>query len=234
MAAMTASPSNPLTLTRAAARALDRAAVETFRIPSILLMEHAALALFDHSRELIAAQALPSVLILCGPGANGGDGYALARLLATLPIPTTIAALAPPAPNTDAATYAAIASALGIPTVPLTIAALAPLLKHPTLIIDALFGTGLDRPLAPSFEPIFEQLHRAAHPILAVDLPSGLESETGNPLGPCIRATRTVTFIAPKPAMTNPTATPFLGTVVVAKIATPPTLLTEFGRPAPQ
>lgn len=224
---MTADP--PLYLTCAAARALDAAAIDRHHLPGILLMERAALALLDHAKEMLSARSLDTVLILCGPGSNGGDGYALARLL-HLHCPSltvTLAPLAPPHPGTDAETNASSCLALDLPHIPLE----PPFLDDPCLIVDALFGTGLNRPLGTSFATLFDALHSTGNPILAVDLPSGLDSDSGQSLGPCIRATRTVTFVAPKPAMANPTAAPFLGRVEVADIGTPPPLLVEFGRP---
>ena len=221
----------PMFLTRDAAHALDHAALEEYHIPSILLMEHAALALLAKTNDMLSTHNLDSVLILCGPGNNGGDGYALARLLASTRINVTIASSTPPRPGTDAATNAEIATALAIPRVSLDPADLAPLLSHSTLIIDALFGTGLDRPLDSPFEVLFAAIHDSSNPILAVDLPSGLDADTGNPLGPCLCAEATLTFVAPKLAMSNPLAAPYLGRIIVANIGTPPSLLEKFGRP---
>jgi NAD(P)H-hydrate epimerase len=96
----------------------------------------------------------------------------------------------------------------------------------PALLIDAIFGTGLERPPRDPFPALALAINTASIPILAVDLPSGMDADTGVPLGPAaIRATRTVTFVAPKAGFSATTAREFTGDVVVADIGCPREIL---------
>jgi NAD(P)H-hydrate epimerase len=91
------------------------------------------------------------------------------------------------------------------------------------LIVDAIFGTGLTRPPRPPFERIVAALD--AKRVLSVDLPSGLDCDTGLPLGPCVRAERTVTFVAEKAGFANPLAREFTGEIIVGEIGCPRELI---------
>ena len=215
-------------LDRAAARTLDETAIQQLGMPGILLMEHAAQAVRHAAAQMLRHHGLRRAVVVCGPGNNGGDGYAVARLLANDGIETHLVALAPPKPDSDAATNATIWNNMGGSTGgPGT---LREHLLRPCLAIDALFGTGLDRPLDGVAADLVGLLNDSDAPILAVDLPSGLDADTGKPLGPCIRAERTVTFVAPKPAMLVIEATPWIGEFAVGDIGTPPELLKTLGR----
>jgi NAD(P)H-hydrate epimerase len=88
-------------------------------------------------------------------------------------------------------------------------------------MIDAIFGTGLTEAPRPPFDQIIQRVVPMNCPILAIDIPSGLDCDTGKPLGTCIRATRTVTFVAQKIGFENPDAKQFTGQVTVADIGCP-------------
>jgi NAD(P)H-hydrate epimerase len=96
--------------------------------------------------------------------------------------------------------------------------------------VDALFGTGLTRALGPPFDEIVAAVNARQRPVLAVDLPSGLDCDTGEPLGPTIRATHTATFVAIKKGFLNPASQPWLGEVHVLDIGAPKKLVDEFRR----
>ncbi len=98
------------------------------------------------------------------------------------------------------------------------------------LIIDALFGTGLTEAPRDPFRPIVEAIEALGRAVVAVDLPSGLDCDTGRPLGACIRATRTVTFVAEKAGFANPDARQWLGEVTVGDIGCPKELVEEIYR----
>jgi NAD(P)H-hydrate epimerase len=103
----------------------------------------------------------------------------------------------------------------------------------PRLIIDAVFGTGLDRPPRDPFPLLAEAAERSRVPVLAVDVPSGLDCDTGKPPGACIRATRTVTFVAEKVGFSQPGARHWLGPVVVGDIGCPVELIGEVAKLIP-
>jgi NAD(P)H-hydrate epimerase len=96
-------------------------------------------------------------------------------------------------------------------------------------VVDALFGTGLTGPVRPPFDRVIAAMNACGKPILAVDLPSGLDADTGQPLGVAVRATRTITFVAPKVGFAAPGASEWLGEVEVAGIGAPRALLQAYG-----
>ncbi|MHC4992031.1 MAG: NAD(P)H-hydrate epimerase [Planctomycetota bacterium] len=218
-------------LDRESVRSVDRAAIEEYGIPGIVLMENAALGLTIVTLTMLdeIAGDTPSVLIVCGGGNNGGDGYALGRHLHNAGVRVTFAALGEPKPGSDAATNRDIALKMGLPEVP---AAQAGEHFSADLIVDGIFGTGLDRPVRDTAAEVIDRINGSGRPVLAIDVPSGLDCDTGRPLGTAIRATRTVTFVGRKPAMTDPGARHFVGEVSVADIGAPVELLQRFGRPA--
>jgi NAD(P)H-hydrate epimerase len=213
-----------LRLTRQQIREVDRRAIEEYGIPSILLMENASRAVADAACEMLDGNCVGEILILVGPGNNGGDGLAAARHLANRGADITIALLSDPGHfKGDALINWNIAQAMKIRTVPATEQLIE---SEPTmLMIDALFGTGLNRPPADPFPAIVKAVKHSNRPVLAVDLPSGLDCDTGKPLGPCIHATQTVTFVAHKIGFASESAQPYLGRVTVADIGAPRELI---------
>ena len=214
-------------LTTAASRALDRAAQERYAIPGIVLMENAARGM----AEVAAALLRPigrKVAVVCGPGNNGGDGYGVARHLANGGASVTIIPVGHPREGTDAATQARIAKAMGIPE-----GTLADLEGGVDLVVDALFGTGLDREVSGEPRKAIEAMNRCADrrvPILALDLPSGLDGDTGEPLGEAVRATVTAVTTAARPAMARSASRRWIGRYAVVLIGTPASLLQEFAK----
>jgi hydroxyethylthiazole kinase-like uncharacterized protein yjeF len=224
-------------LDRAGARAHDQAAIERLGLPGIAMMEVAAatiaavlLARLD--REWPHSDASHPALLLCGPGNNGGDGYGIARHLLNAGIPIAVLALGTPAAGSDAEIERGVLERMGVPIGDARDAAAWP--AAPALVVDALFGTGLDRALVGGAAEIVERANRLAVPILAVDLPSGIDADGGPPRGAAIRATLTCTMVAPKPVLFDLDAQPWIGLVEVVPIGTPTALLAEFGRPLPQ
>ncbi|MFC7609894.1 NAD(P)H-hydrate dehydratase [Teichococcus aestuarii] len=160
------------------------------------------------------------VLVLAGPGNNGGDGYVAARLLEQAGWPVAVAPLAAPRPGTDAATVAAEWRG---PVVPLD----ATEIGRAGLVIDALFGAGLARPLAPDLASL---LRGATAPLVAVDVPSGLDGATGQPLGGFApQAVLTVTFFRRKPGHLLLPGRALCGTVELAQIGLPESVLPGIG-----
>ncbi len=224
------------------ARRIDREATDRFGIPSILLMENAALHLAEVACDLLAERDGRSVLIVVGPGSNGGDGLALARHLHNDGLELVVLVCADPDSITgDARTHLAIAHAMGIDVRPLdpsdpagSIDQAAGLLGGPDLVVDAIFGIGQDRALgAPILGTVkgINDLHGAGASVLAVDTPTGLDPETGCLLGddaaPAVDADVTVTFCAVKRGFLSLEAQGFVGEIVVADIGAPAELIAE-------
>lgn len=217
------------------ARELDRRAVEEYGMDSIVLMENAAIGLWKHAMQMLDGIPDPRVLICCGPGNNGGDGFALARHLHNSRIPVRIVC------THDAQTYSGdaaknlrIIERMGIETVRIQDLLTQPANAAAPLMLDALFGTGLSRPIEGEASELISWINRArvrsGSRVLAVDAPSGLDAQTGRPLNHCvIKADRTVTFAGIKPGMSRVEALEYLGDVHVVPIGVPIELLEALG-----
>jgi NAD(P)H-hydrate epimerase len=201
---------------------IDRRATERFGIPSIVLMENAATAVVD---AIFAHYPdCDRVAIVCGVGANGGDGFAVARHLENRGVVPVILIAGDRAKYSgDARTNLTICERLGIPMYDVT-SNVDDALVHAAdadVIVDAIFGTGLNR--AP--EGIHAELIRAIAelriPVIAVDLPSGANASSAVPFDPCINAEVTVTFAAPKLCHVFEPAASYCGEVIVADISIP-------------
>ena len=211
-------------LTREQSREIDRRALEQYHIPGIVLMENASRAVAEAAIEMLRNSALTQVLILCGGGNNGGDGLAAARHLYNRGVHVRIGLTTDPARYTgDALVNWKIVEAMRIPCSPIESRELE--LKNIGLVIDAIFGTGLTKPPREPFPMLVAALAESKIPVLSVDLPSGLDCNTGQPLGACIRATRTVTFVAAKSGFAQPAAKEFIGEVIIGDIGCPRELI---------
>jgi NAD(P)H-hydrate epimerase len=188
----------------------DRSAVKT-GVPSLTLMENAGRAVVD---EIAKRFEMCRVAVLCGPGNNGGDGYVAARHLKARGWTVWIEALGDTAKlHGDAA---AMFNRWDGDTRPVTRA------RKADVIIDALFGAGLSRPLDLNARVIAEALNESGTPVVAVDVPSGLSGDTGKPLGEvCVQAQVTVTFFRKKPGHLLMPGRNLCGETVVADIGIP-------------
>lgn len=228
-----ATPSSALS--RVQARAIDRIAADEFHMPTIVLMEHAARALADAVVETCRRLDTPHVLIAVGPGNNGGDGLAAARLIHNAGLDPLIAMLAPPTAG-DALAQWRIVQAMDLRVMAWREAVASDMLAHsPVVVLDAIFGTGLSRPPegeAASLIELINTLHDASplNYVIAADIPSGLDADTGEPLGLAVTADHTITFAAPKLGFTNPDSARYTGRVSVADIGIPTAILDRVAR----
>jgi NAD(P)H-hydrate epimerase len=189
-------------------------------VPSLTLMENAGSAVAD---AVDASHGLANVIVLCGPGNNGGDGFCAAHHLRLRDYRVNVAALAPVENLKGDASE--VAKRWRGPLLPFAPDAL----KGAGLIIDALFGAGLSRPLEGAAAEMVRAANASGIPILAIDVPSGLQGDIGHALdgvdGLCIRAERTVTFFRKKPAHVLLPGRGMCGTVTVADIGIPAAVL---------
>lgn len=231
-------PSRARVFSRAGVRALDHAAATELAIPTLLLMEHAALALREAALGVLSQRGLDRVCILCGPGNNGGDGLALARLLWLDGRNVRALLIADPARvKGDAGMNLQIAQRLGLPLEMAPGGPPAPLAEPArTLLVDALVGTGLERPLDGAIAAGAAWINRqrdAGATVLAVDVPSGLDADTGRPLGDvAVRADLTVTLAGMKRGLLNPASRAYAGEVRVGSICLPDGLLDRYADPS--
>ncbi|MEM0915595.1 MAG: NAD(P)H-hydrate epimerase [Planctomycetota bacterium] len=221
---------NAACLSRAQSRALDRIAIEDIGIPGVILMENAAInataVLLDAAdARLELAPSAVTACIACGPGNNGGDGFAIARHLHNWGADVRLYAARPPEELTgDAATNAIACRNLGLP---IGDAPDPDAWASADLLVDALLGTGFahDTVRAP-MDGWIEAINAAdAGLVAAADCPSGLDIDAGQPAATTVRADLTVTFAAAKPGLLVESAKPYVGDLVVADIGLPDELL---------
>ncbi len=163
------------------------------------------------------------VAVICGAGNNAGDGYVLARLARKAGLEVRVVALVTADRlKGDAARGERDCRAAEVPIQPFDAGALdiAPGFE-PELVVDALLGTGLDRPAAGDFATAIERMNAAGAPVLALDIPSGLQADTGLVLGAAVRATATVTFVGLKQGLFVGRASDFCGAIEFSDLAIP-------------
>lgn len=185
-------------------RRLDLAATEDCRIPALILMENAGRGTVDAMVAHFGEMAGRVVAIVAGPGNNGGDGLVIARhLLQRGANPLIFLLVAPEQLKGDAAANLAMVCHLDIPILVTNDREKIPSLRKGLadcgLIVDAIFGTGLTRVLSGHYAEAVAAINGAASPVVSVDIPSGLASDTGRCMGGCVKAALTATFGLAKP-----------------------------------
>jgi len=205
-------------------RNIDRRATDRFGVPSIVLMENAAIAVVDAIFERYPDS--DRVALVCGTGANGGDGLAVARHLENRGVVPVVLIVGDRASiHGDARTNLTICERLGIPihdihdanAVETALARVA----DADLVVDAVFGTGLNRAPSGFQADVIRGLAELRLPVLAIDLPSGANASSHEPFEPCVQAEVTVTFAAPKVCHVFEPAALYCGEVIVADISIP-------------
>ena len=221
-------------LTAAQMREVDRLSTQRFGIPSLQLMENAGARVVEYLAANFPALDRRRIVVVCGKGNNGGDGFVVARLLGERGArPVAILCGDPAAMRGDAAVnherYVKSGGALFVALDAKEWVAARNQLDHAGIIVDAIFGTGFRGPvegwLADAIASINAQRGRAA--IVAVDIPSGVSADTGEVSGPAIEADATVTFTAPKMGQVLAPASGKVGRLIVAAIGSPRELIEE-------
>lgn len=218
-------------LSRQEIREVDRRAIEEFGVPGVVLMENAGRSATELLVDALGARGVAA--IVCGKGNNAGDGFVMARHLANRGLEVDVLLAAPPETLTgDAAVFLTVLQRSGLVVRDLSRGSReewreAILSRRPTWIVDALLGTGLSGPAREPFSTAIEAVNASGVPVLAVDLPSGLDCDTGVPAGVCVRAAHTGTFAARKKGFDNPASREWTGTVHVLDIGLPPPLHVE-------
>ncbi|MEN6560227.1 MAG: NAD(P)H-hydrate dehydratase [Acidobacteriota bacterium] len=219
-------------LTSAEMREIDRTAIEDIGIPGVVLMENAGLRIARAIRHRFPDIACERVVIVAGKGNNGGDGFVAARHLANAGArPEILLLAAGDEVKGDAAVNLAVALKMGLPVTEVRDAAAwkkeRTAVFHASVVVDAMFGTGLIKPLEGLFAAAAGDINRSKAFKVAVDIPSGLSSDTFETIGPCVAADLTVTLAAPKVAHIFPPAADRVGELVVAPIGLPSALLNK-------
>jgi hydroxyethylthiazole kinase-like uncharacterized protein yjeF len=190
-------------VTAAEMQEMDRLTIARHGIPGLKLMESAGTGAVQALRAQFADRLQAGVGIICGKGNNGGDGFVIARHLANQGVRVTVYLLAKTsAVKGDAAANLKRLAELNIEVIEIpdaqVFAKYTSRLDQHGLLVDAILGTGLSSDVRGFFKTVIDYLNQSARPVFAVDMPSGLNSDTGQPCGTCIHAQATATFALPK------------------------------------
>jgi NAD(P)H-hydrate epimerase len=215
-----------LVLSREEVRACDAVAIERYGMEGIVLMENAGAAAARHADTLMRSDRITRVCIIAGVGNNGGDGFVVARHLYNLGYAVHVIICGTKERiKGDAYSNLQIIEKMNVSI--FSLSGIDPaVVKHEIqtwagecgFIIDALLGTGTAGPPREPILTAIETINALGKPILSLDIPSGLDCDTGEPLEVAIRAEHTVTFAAMKKGFLNPSAARFTGKVTVASI----------------
>jgi NAD(P)H-hydrate epimerase len=219
----------PNTLDRAQVREVDRRAIDDYGLSGLVLMENAGRGVADVLCRLGIAGP---VVICCGKGNNGGDGFVIARHLDLRGHAVRVLVWAEADElRGDAGVNFQILRKCGVPLEIFPAVhqpeRLAAALAGAAWVVDALLGTGARGEPRPPIDSVIDQLNAAPPPRLAVDLPSGLDCDTGQPARHTVRAAHTCTFVAAKPGFSIPGADRYTGAIHVLDIGAPRKLLEE-------
>ncbi|MEX0939102.1 MAG: NAD(P)H-hydrate epimerase [Pirellulales bacterium] len=222
----------PNTLTRQQCRQIDQRAVDEYGMSSIVLMENAGRGTVD---TLLQLGANGEVVVCCGKGNNAGDGFVIARHLDIRCVPVRVFLVADPEElSGDAlANYRILTHS----DVPIHVCGDQPrrerfdeVTRGAAWLVDALLGTGAKGEPRDPMDRVIDWMNEHLAKRLAVDVPSGLDCDTGEPASSTIRAALTCTFVASKPGFEHPHARPYVGTVHVQDIGVPRRLVEEMLR----
>lgn len=252
----------PRPMSRDEVRGLDERASAGLGIPTLLLMENAGRGAAGWLAELVGVlppdaggrpfamttgrpdpdvphgPTPPRILVLCGPGNNGGDGGVVARHLDAWGFPVEVVWLArADRLRGDAATQFGILDRSGVsqsawlddhPGDTIDPRPLRDRMAAADWLVDGLLGTGLSRTVEGPIRVAIEAINESGRPVFALDLPSGLDADTGAPMGVAVRAEATATFAAPKMGFSAPGAVDYTGKVAVIDIGVPRALIAPF------
>ncbi len=213
-------------LSRQQVRAFDRLAIHTWGVPGVVLMENAGRNAADAIQQLLGGAAGKQVAVVAGTGNNGGDGFVIARHLRARGASVVVFLVGDPQKMTaDAAANFAVLPHLNVEVRRCggeAIAGLSGELGAFDLVVDALGGTGIAGVLRGDLAAAVEQINAAGKAVASVDIPTGLDCDTGAASGPTVRADLTITFAAWKKGFDAPGASQYTGKVIVADIGVPP------------
>jgi NAD(P)H-hydrate epimerase len=234
-------------LTRTQLKEIDRISTDKYGIPSLILMENAGRAVAEETIKLLKHKKNPRITVICGKGNNGGDGFVTARHLYNQHCRVIIFYLGHL--NVHKSRSEAHLNSLVEQASDINLNIIRKLkirmielpwlldkdtqqdktkwntalrlLKTADIIIDAIVGIGLEREIQSPLREFIARINSLNIPVVAVDIPSGLDTDTGQPLGIAIKAKRTVTFGFPKIGFLKPSSRKYLGKLTVADISIP-------------
>jgi hydroxyethylthiazole kinase-like uncharacterized protein yjeF len=217
-------------LNSAQMREADRRTIDDIGIPSLVLMENAGRQAVAAMEAMYSDLLERQVAVLCGRGNNGGDGFVVARTLLQRGVDVSVFLIGRVADvRGDARINLEILGRLGLTVVEVADSQAWELhfseVSDCTLIVDAIFGTGLNAPVSGLIESVVADVNASGIPVVAIDLPSGLSADSPEPIGPSIEAGLTVTLAAPKLPLVLPPGETHAGDIVIADIGIPSEVL---------
>ena len=201
----------------AQAKAFDRQAQEKYGVSSIVLMENAGRSVAEEALKMLRGRK--RVAVVCGVGNNGGDGFVATRHLLNRGIKVKVYLLGSKAKlKSDPRTNLNILRKIGLKAISAKSVRDLSGIKSADLIIDAIFGIGLNSQVREPYLSVIQFLNQTKIPILAVDVSSGLDADTGKPWGAAVKANQTVTFVASKIGFSKADGPRYCGKIVVRDI----------------
>ncbi len=222
-------------VTREQVRELDRIAIQEYGVSGLILMENAGRHCAVAAAEMLDGAEGRRVVVLCGAGNNGGDGFVVARHLSNWGADVHCYLLSEINSmlrrGNEASVNLEICLNMELPvtevTAPEGLPAVSDACAHCDLIVDAMLGTGAHGSVREPYLSAVRTINESPAPVLAVDIPSGLDADEGEPLGVAVKAARTVTFAVAKIGLTKPAAGPYTGRVDVVEISIPRRVIEE-------
>ncbi len=220
---------NQVVMTRDEVRSFDAWAIKELGIQGVVLMENAGRSCAELIKEKLADIEKPKVCIFCGRGNNGGDGYVIARHLFNAGFKVTVVLCGERSRvKGDAKINLDILQKLGQPIEQLNLdkpdieQTVKDFTAGADMLVDALFGTGLQGLLSEKYQRLINAINDLGLAVLAVDIPSGLDCDKGQPLSAAVRAAYTVTFVAVKAGFKNTDALKYTGRIFIASVGVDP------------
>jgi NAD(P)H-hydrate epimerase len=206
-------------------RALEARLIRRLAVPPLLLMENAGRSAAERIKRMLGRRGGQGAVIFCGTGNNGGDGFVVARHLAREKIPVRVVlARAGSRIQGDARTNLKILGRLGVPIdtyAPGKRGKILQACRKAAVVVDALLGTGTSGPLREPYARIVELINRSGRPVAALDIPTGLDADTGTAPGAAVKAALTVTMGLPKKGLLEQAARRWVGRLEVADLGVP-------------
>lgn len=225
--------STKMVLKRDEVREIDRKAIEEYEIPGIILMENAGRNVVEEILKMLSWPKKAKVVIFCGKGNNGGDGFVIARHLYNKGVNVSVYLLTRISnvlADGDASTNLKILLNMNLKVNELPEGDMKEIrkeLQDCNIIVDAIFGTGLSGEVREPARSLIMEINETNIPVVSVDIPSGLDCDEGVVLGAAVKATKTVTFVAAKAGFFKECGREYTGELIVSDISVPKELIEE-------
>lgn len=225
--------STKMVLKRDEVREIDRKAIEEYEVPGIILMENAGRNVAEEILKMLSWPKKAKVVIFCGKGNNGGDGFVIARHLYNKGVNVSVYLLTRISnvlADGDASTNLKILLNMNLKVNELPEGDMKEIrkeLQDCNIIVDAIFGTGLSGEVREPARSLIMEINETNIPVVSVDIPSGLDCDEGVVLGAAVKATKTVTFVAAKAGFFKECGREYTGELIVSDISVPKELIEE-------